>query len=134
MENSPGQKSTWDRVRLGQRGFLLFETLLAVLFLTVGLTVVLRSFGSSLAALGISADYTRGLVLLEERAWELEAKGSIAPGAFTGEFSEEHGNFQWEVNASELEEMGLCETQLTVSWKQRGKPRAVSIVTYLERE
>lgn len=134
MENSPGQRSTWDRVRLGQRGFLLFETLLAVLFLAVGLTVVLRSFGSSLDALGISADYTRALVLLEERAWELEAKGSIAPGISNGKFSEEHGNFQWEVSASELEEMGICETQLTVSWEQRGKPRAVSIVTYLKRE
>lgn len=93
---------------------------------------MLRSFGSSLGALGSSADYTKALLLLEERLWELEAKGSIVPGTFTGEFSEEDGKFRWEVKASELTEKGLCETQVTVSWQQRGRPRALSIVTYLK--
>ncbi len=134
MGNSPGKKSTWDRVPLSQRGFLLLEILLAVLILAVGLTFVLRSFGSSLGALRTSADYTNALLLLEERLWDLEAKGSIVPGTFTGEFSEEDGDFRWEVTASELTEMGLCETQVTVSWKRRGRPRAVSIVTYVKRE
>ena len=91
-------------------------------------------FGSSLNALGTSADYTKALLLVEERLWDLEAKGSIVPGTFTGEFSEEDGGFRWEVKASELTEMRLCETQVTVSWKRRGRPRAVSIVTYLKRE
>ena len=113
---------------------MLLETLLAILILAVGLTVVLRSFGSSLNALGTSADYTKALLLVEERLWDLEAKGSIVPGTFTGEFSEEDGGFRWEVKASELTEMRLCETQVTVSWKRRGRPRAVSIVTYLKRE
>ena len=134
MGNSPRQKSAWDRVPFSQSGFLLLETLLAILVLAVGLTLVLRSFGSSLDALGTSADYTKALLLLEERLWELEAKGSIVPGTFTGEFSEEDGNFRWEVKASELAEMELCETQVTVSWEQRGRPRDVSIVTYLKRE
>ncbi len=134
MKNRAGKKSTWDRVPLSQRGFLLLETLLAILILAVGLTVVLRSFGSSLNALGTSADYTKALLLVEERLWDLEAKGSIVPGTFTGEFSEEDGGFRWEVKASELTEMRLCETQVTVSWKRRGRPRAVSIVTYLKRE
>jgi len=134
MGNSPRQKSTWARVPFSQRGFLLLETLLAILVLAVGLTLVLRSFGSSLDALGTSADYTKALLLLEERLWELETKGSIVPGTFTGEFSEEDGEFRWEVKASELAEMELCETQVTVSWEQRGRPRDVSIVTYLKRE
>jgi len=112
----------------------LLETLLAILVLAVGLTLVLRSFGSSLDALGTSADYTKALLLLEERLWELETKGSIVPGTFAGEFSEEDGDFRWEVKASELAEMELCETQVTVSWEQRGRPRDVSIVTYLKRE
>ncbi len=134
MGNSPRPKSAWARVPFSQRGFLLLETLLAILVLAVGLTLVLRSFGSSLDALGTSADYTKALLLLEERLWELETKGSIVPGTFAGEFSEEDGDFRWEVKASELAEMELCETQVTVSWEQRGRPRDVSIVTYLKRE
>jgi len=134
MGNSPGKKSRWDRVALSQRGFLLLESLLAILFLGVGLTLVLRSFGSSLSALGTSADYTKALVLLEERLLELEAKGSIAPGTSTGGFYEEVGKFRWEVKASELRDIGLCESEVTVLWEQRGKPRSVSIMTYLKRE
>ncbi len=118
----------------GQGGFLLLETLLAIIFLTVGLTTVLRSYGSSLEALGISADYTKALVLLERSLWPYEAAGSIAPGTFSGEFSEEEGNFQWEIEASEIVDLGICETLATVSWEKRGKVRHVSVVTYLKRE
>lgn len=134
MGNTAGKKSARDSVALGERGFLLLETLLAIVLLAVGLTVVVRSVGSSLNVLGTSADYTKALVLLEEKLWELDAKGSVVPGTFTGEFSEKNGIFRWEVTASELLEMELCETQVTVSWEQRGRPRAVSIVTYLKRE
>lgn len=121
-------------VVLGQRGFLLLETLLAVFFLAVGLTAVLRSYGSSIHALRISADYTKALVLLEKSLWEFETRGSITPGTYTGEFSEDDGFFRWKVEATELTEMGLCETRATVSWELRGKPRNVSIVTYLRLE
>ena len=112
----------------------MVETLLAVLILAVGLTLVLRSFGSSLDGLKNSAEYTRGLALVEARLWELETKGGIAPGTSTGQFAEEDRDFRWEVKASELGDLGLCETQVTVSWAQRGRPRAISVVTYLKRE
>lgn len=134
MGTLPGKAAPWARLLPSQKGFSLLETLLAILVLAVGLTLVLRSFGSSLDALGNSADYTKALLLLEERLWELEAKGSIVPGTLTGGFAEENGNFRWEVHASEFPGMGLCETQVAVSWEQRGRPRAVSVVTYLKRE
>jgi len=118
----------------GQSGFMLLETLLAIVFLTIGLTTVLRSYGSSLGSLRISADYTQALVLLERSLWPYESAGSIAPGTYSGEFSEEDGNFRWEVEASELMELDICETRATVSWERRGKVRQVSLVTYLKRE
>jgi len=118
----------------GQGGYLLLETLLAIIFLTVGLTTVLRSYGSSLETLGTSADYTKALVLLERSLWTYEATGSIAPGTFSGEFSDEEGNFQWEIEASEIVDLGICETLARVSWEKRGKVRHVSVVTYLKRE
>jgi hypothetical protein len=112
----------------------LVEILLAVFVLAVGVTLVLGSFGSSIDALGNSAEYTRALALLEERLWELEAQGSIVPGGSAGRFAEEDRDFRWEVKAAELGETRLCETQVTVSWEHRGRPRAVSVVTYLKRE
>src|SRR3989442_9726576 len=101
-------KKPGGRTSLGDGGFSLVETLLAVLILAVGLTLVLRSFGSSLDALGNSAGYTRGLALVEERPWELEAKGSTVPGPSTGQFAVEDRAFRWEDKASEIGEMNMC--------------------------
>jgi Tfp pilus assembly protein PilV len=128
-----GKQPGW-RTALGGGGFSLVETLLAVLLLAVGITIVLRSFGSSLDALGNSAEYTTGLALVEAKLWDLEAKGSIAPGSYTGQFPDEDRRFRWEVKAAEVKEVGLCETQVTVSWDRRGRSRAISVVTYLKRE
>jgi prepilin-type N-terminal cleavage/methylation domain-containing protein len=133
MGATVGKTPGW-RTAFGHGGFSLVETLLAVVILAVGLTLVLRSFGSSLDALGNSADYTTGLALVEEKLWALEANGSIVPGTYAGEFPEQERSFRWEVKASEPTAMGLCETQVTVSWDRKGRPRAISVVTYLKRE
>ena len=113
---------------------MLLETLLAILFLTVGLTTVLRSYGSSLKSLGISGDYTKALVLVERSLWPYESAGSIAPGTYSGKFSEKDGDFYWDITASEMLDLDLCETRATVSWEMRGKRREVSVVTYLKLE
>jgi prepilin-type N-terminal cleavage/methylation domain-containing protein len=129
-----GAKPRGGRTPLADGGFSLVEILLAVFVLAVGVTLVLGSFGSSIDALGNSAEYTRGLALVEAKLWELEAQGSIVPGTSTGRFAEEDREFGWEVNASDLGEPRLCETRVTVTWEHRGRPRSVSVVTYLRRE
>jgi hypothetical protein len=134
MENNPVKKPERHRILQGRGGFLLLETLLSVVILAVGLTVVVRSFGSSIHALGTSGDYSRALVLLEERLWDLEAKGTIVPGVLTGKFTDEDQKFSWEVESLEVAEVGLCETRVTVSWERRGRLQDVSLVTYLKKE
>ncbi len=134
MENTPVKKPERHRILQGSGGFLLLETLLAVIILAVGLTLVVRSFGSSIHALGTSGDYSRALVLLEERLWDLEARGTITPGVLSGKFSDEDQKFSWEVEALEVAEIDLCETKVTVSWERRGKLQDVSLVTYLKKE
>ncbi len=117
-----------------QNGFLLLETLLAIVFLTVGLTTVLRSYGSSLTSLGVTADYTKAMVLLEQSLWPYESKGSIIPGNYNGKFSGEDKEFSWEIEAREIADLGVCETRASVFWVRRGKTREVSVTTYLKRE
>ena len=126
---SPNQSRRCGR---RQGGFLLIEALLAVFFLAVGITTVLRSYGSSISALRISGEYTRALMHLEESLWKFEAAGSIAPGSYTGQFPGSDERFHWRVDAVELTDLGLCETRATVSWEKKGKNREVSVITYLK--
>ena len=133
MYVSPVRKKISLKLPIGRAGFLLLETLFAVLILTTGLTLVIRSFGTSLNALRISNDYTRAMLLMEEKMWDLESKGSIDPGTSYGEFSSDGGRFQWAVSATALGEHHLCEVKVTVFWKNKGQQRDLSLVTYLKR-
>ena len=128
------QRSSRFNDPIDHSGFLLLETLFAVLILTVGLTLVVRSFGSSINALRVTADYTKAMLLLEEKMWDLESKGSISPGISFGVFESYDAKFQWEVNAIAVSKYDLCEVTVAVLWKNKGKRRDLSLVTYLKRQ
>lgn len=127
------------RTKDARRGFTLLETLLAVAILGIGLTVVLQSYGRSLDSLGMSAQYTQALMLLERKLDELEIQGAIAPGSTSGKFEGDPSTragrpFGWSVLAIERPGTGLCETRVTVSWSVREREREVSVVTLLRRQ
>ena len=73
------------------RGFLLFEVMVAVVVLAVGLTLVLRSFNSAIATVKGLQDYTTAMFLLEEKMFQLETEGVEDEGKFENEFN----NFSW---------------------------------------
>jgi len=134
MDANPAASMPGRGARRGETGFLLMETLMAVFFLAVGITAVLRSYGSSIQGQRVAGDYTKALMRLEESLWKFEVEGSIAPGTYTGVLTDVDGTFHWRVDAVELPELDLCETRATVSWEKRGKTRDVSAVTYLKRK
>jgi len=117
-----------------RNGFLLFELMVAVLVLAVALTVVSRSFISSLAALRLSADLSRGTLLLEQKAWEFEQKESLSPGKEEGTFEAFGGNFRWSVETREMEEVPLYEADITVRWNAAGGERELTVTTTLPRQ
>ena len=60
------------------KGLLLFEVMLTIIILSVGLTLILRSFYSSLNATKIAQYYTTATLLIEDKMWELENEGVVA--------------------------------------------------------
>ena len=57
-----------------KRGFLLVEVLITVVILSVGLTLITRSFMMSLRALDAIKQYTGGYLLLEQKLLDLESR------------------------------------------------------------
>ncbi|MCM8779517.1 MAG: hypothetical protein NC834_07050, partial [Candidatus Omnitrophica bacterium] len=60
---------------MNKLGYILVETLISVVILSVGLTLVMNALGSEIHALRISRNYVHASILLEEKLAEIEKKG-----------------------------------------------------------
>ena len=94
------------------RGFLLFEVMVAVVVLAVGLTLVLRSFNSAIATVKGLQDYTTAMFLLEEKMFQLETEGVEDEGKFENEFN----NFSWKIDFIPIEEAALDKIEVSILW------------------
>lgn len=112
-------------------GFLLFEVMVTITILSLGLVMVLRSFASSLGAARFAQNYTEAILLAEEKLWEWEKVDAIIPEEpMSGDLP---GGFRWKLEATPLEDASnLNEVKVAVSWKERGRQEEVSLATYLK--
>lgn len=137
------------RRRQREDGFLLFEVMVTVAILSLGLILILRSFTTSLAAARTSQDYIRACLLVEEKMWELEEEAETTRKVTTTPSKDEftptneedkwRESFSWEIVTRDLrdEEGGetpLDEVTVIVTWKEGGRKMKVGLTTYLVNE
>ncbi len=136
-----------------KRGFLLFEVMVAVSVVGIGMAVVLQSISSALAAAKASRDYLTANNLLTQKLWEVNCRSGAVPGQFEGSFKEAP-DFRYRVLSEEMfEESPSLSTQdapapaggipsiaqtyklarvtVSVEWKHRQKSKRLSAQTYL---
>lgn len=126
-----GIRNTECGIRDTRYGFLLFEIMVAVTILSIGLTLILRSFTTTIDAVRVSQDHTRAILLLEQKVFELERVGFAAPGTSSGKFKGALQMFEWELESTELEEVPLNQVTMSVKWQTTRRPQKVSVVTFL---
>ena len=123
--------------RKSEDGALLMEALLAVVILSVSLTLIIQSLMTSRRASVYSRDYSIAGYLLESKMFELVQQRWIeAPFEEEGVFSEPYGDYQYRIEAVSLDagktdEQGLNEVKVEVSWPRGNKRRTFSVATYL---
>ena len=136
-----------------RRGFLLFEVMVAVSVVGIGMAVMLQSIASSLAAAKASRDYLIANNLLEQKLWEVNCRSGAIPGLFEGSFKDAP-DFRYRVLSEEMFEetpslktveisapreallsvaqtYKLARVTVIVEWKHRQKARRLSAQTYL---
>lgn len=118
------------------KGLLLFEVMLTIIILSVGLTLILRSFYSSLNATKIAQYYTTAALLIEDKMWELENEGVVAVDLDQeGQFSAPDQQFNWylETKDKEVQEQNgkLNEVKLSVWWQEGKRKGNIFVTTYL---
>lgn len=116
-------------------GGLLLEALLAVVILSVSLTLIIQAMTSSLRATVYTTDYSTALLLMENKLVELMLMN--AEDISTGddvEFAEPNERFQYSVATSDLsteEAEGVNNVTMEVSWKSGSRNNNVVVETYV---
>ena len=134
------------------KGFLIVESLLSIAILSIGLTLVLRSFSKSLYAAKLSKDYLEVLSLIDYKILEIED-----PALTISSDIKANEKFSWDITSTETpllsreepeeeakektteeetteeakKKIYLKEVNLEASWKGRNRKENISIATFM---
>ena len=114
-----------------RKGSFLIEAILAIVILSISLTLIIQSLMTSLKAAALSADYTRALLFIDDKMFDLIKDRYItAPKSDENSFSEEGQKYRYQL----VTERGATEinlVKLVVSWVYGRRENDVSITTFL---
>ena len=116
-----------------EAGFTLVEILVTLAIMAAILPALLMVFRNAARNQALSDNQMTALYLLKFRMAEIERDGYPEVGEASGEFGE-GSNYQWEsvVEAVESDMFdGLRRLRVTVTWQHLGRPKAISMYSYI---
>jgi len=118
---------------LKSQGALLIEVLLAIMILSVVLTVVMNSFVSSLRATVTTADYSTALSLLDDKMFDVQLQKALETQASSESFPEPYDRFSYDFESKDFgvdsPTKTIQEIDLSVSWTQGKRNNRVNLAT-----
>jgi len=111
-----------------KRGILLLEVVITATILAVGLTMILRSFTSSIRTMEAAQDYSTAIILAERVLWDLKMKKPDERESY-GQFKDFPG-FEWSQESLEDDELNRAKLNLYIKWKRRNRDYSFKVATY----
>lgn len=117
------------------RGFTLIEILVAMMILSISLTLILQLFSGGLKSAGISEKYTRAVFYAKEQMEAVLLAEEFESGTWKGEFDDEFG---WKTDIVRLEPseeekdrlpLDIFSITVTVSWNEGADEKNFQIST-----
>ncbi|MBF0490282.1 MAG: hypothetical protein HQL15_06630 [Candidatus Omnitrophica bacterium] len=112
---------------MNHRGVILIEAIMAVVMMTIGVTILTQSLLSSYRSIYLQKSYTQALFLVESHLSKILSDGQDFPESPS---DRESLKFQYK---EELKESGpsLKTADLTVQWPSGPKERQISVTTFV---
>lgn len=104
------------RIRCHQ-GLTLMEVIVAMTVLAFGVAMVLGAISACLRSSDASATYSRGALLAQQVATELERNETLDPDTLTGTFDDASSGYAWTAVIAPADENGLYPVHITVTWE-----------------
>jgi len=117
------------------KGSILLETLLTIVILSSGLTLIIQAMASSLRGMAYVADSATAIMLLENKLFDYLHKEALAgPLSDEGQFGEPYASFRYSVSTqgiSSTTDTRLVPLKAEVSWGEGQKIKKLALMTYL---
>ena len=119
----------WSRWPLS--GFTLIEVLATLMLVAIVLPVVMNGLSLCLATAGHARSQTEASSLAQTKLTELLMSTDLPHAALSGDFGSDWPGYRWTAQVAGWEGTTLRQVDVTVTWKQRGKERAVTLTTLM---
>ncbi len=116
--------SRYLTIEKNKKGFLLFEVMITVAVLSLGLVIIIHSFISCLNGTRTIVNYIDAGFYLEKKMWDIENGLEDTCG--------EDEKYKWKLDTNVIEDTDLSEAVLSVSWKQSNIKKELTLTTYLK--
>lgn len=114
-------------------GFLMLEVIVSVLIIASGLTIVIKSYSTSLRAAEIAQALTKATLLLEDQLFLLESQDGVKEGQDSGEVKDEPGySWSWTAVPLDAKKKDVNVVNLTVNYKKGSISRKIGITTFMK--
>jgi len=129
-------------------GYILFETVIAMVVLSVGIVVINNAIRQAVITRGIARDYTQARFLLEQIVAEAELQPQLVESTQSGIFDGDLSRFSWTravtrvglpappplpdqplAQPPKLPAPYMTKITATVSWTRSGQPYSATIET-----
>lgn len=117
-----------------KRAFTLFELMITVVILGIGIISVMQAFSYSARIAGLCSDITRAVFIAEDKLQELEFKErrselSSEPPSLIGESDK----FSWGLSLTPDDALKLYRLDFLLTWQRMGRKEEIAINTYLKK-
>lgn len=133
MQTKKHLKSNQLTVHRNERGFVLFEALLSILLLSIGMVALITMFQKAVRVVQFRQYYYAPARQVAESLLTQVELGMIPENDEGRIFkNEENMTFHYQIN-SEIwrNQTGLQQVTVIVNWSDRGKPGSLSLTTLL---
>ncbi len=124
--------------KFNKKAFLLIEVFLTISILSIALTSIIHSFLSSLRATVYASEYSKAVLLLENKMYELLQRGTIKASIDTEEhFPAPNEKFNYHLKTRKKDDdaqSSINEVHLSISWLSGKRKNDIALTTYFFNE
>ena len=110
-------------------GFTLIEVLATLMLVAIVLPVVMNGLTLCLATAGHARSQAEAASLAQTKLTELLVSEDVQQAALSGDFGTDWPGYRWAAQVTAWEGTTLRQVEVTVTWKQRGRDRALTLTT-----
>lgn len=108
------------------KGITLFEIMITVSIIAVGLVLVIQANSINLKFMKLSQEYLQATLLAEQILWDFESR-FIKSGDFI-----ENKNFNCILKIDDTDQPGISQLKLDILWGNKQNLRGLEVITYLK--